>query len=122
MADVEYNEITRVSEIDVDYLVDYLRIDDASDVQKREIATMLNSAKGYVSSYTGLPIASVADDTATPDVDESATITLDSKPEFVDAICVLVQHNYDNRALYVDKSETNKVIDSIIGLHRVNLV
>ncbi len=122
MADTDYQEITKVSEIDVDYLVDYLRIDDASDVQKREIATMLNSAKGYVSSYTGLPIASVADDTATPDVDESTTITLDSKPEFVDAICVLVQHNYDNRALYVDKSETNKVIDSIIGLHRVNLV
>ena len=122
MADTDHNEITKVSEINVDYLVDYLRIDDASDVQKREIATMLNSAKGYVSSYTGLPIASATDNPETPDTDESKTITLDSKPEFVDAICVLVQHNYDNRALYVDKSETNKVIESIIGLHRVNLV
>ena len=115
MADTDYEEITKVSEIDVDYLVDYLRIDDASDVQKREIATMLSSAKGYVSSYTGLPVTKATDAT-------EGTIDIDSLPEFVTAVCVLVQHNYDNRALYVDKSETDKVIDSIIGLHRVNLV
>lgn len=114
--------IDKVKDITVDYLAGYLRIDDASDAQKKELNTMLSSAKGFVSSYTGLPITAPADDTNTEDVDESDVTTLDSKPEFVTAIVVLVQNSYDNRTLYVDKGEAEKVVDSIIGMHRRNLL
>jgi len=37
-------------------------------------------------------------------------------------LLVLVQDMWDNRTLYVDKSNVNKVVDSILGLHAVNLL
>ena len=113
--------ITKVSDLTPEYLADYLHIDVASDAQTKELATMLNSAKSYLSSYTGLPITAPTDDPDTT-ADESAVTTLDSKPEFVTAVCVLVQNNYDNRTFYVDRGEVEKVVDSIMGLHGVNLL
>lgn len=118
----EITPIEKVSDITVDFLTGYLRMDEPDDAQKTEIATMLNSAKGYLSSYTGLPITAPADDTETTDVDESDVTTLDSKPEFVMAVCVLVQNNYDNRTFYVDKGEVENVVSSVLGMHRINLL
>lgn len=115
-------EITKVSEITKEKLADYLRIDSPSSAQLDEIGTMLKSAKGYVSSYTGLPLTAPADDEETEDVDESDVTTLDSNPEFVTAVMVLVQNNYDNRTFYVDKGQVEKVVDSILGMHRRNLL
>lgn len=113
--------IEKVSDLDADYLAEYLHIDLASDAQKKELNTMLTSAKSYLSSYTGLPITAPTDDPDTT-ADESTVTTLDSKPEFVTAVCVLVQNNYDNRTFYVDRGEVEKVVDSIMGLHGVNLL
>ena len=118
----ETDAITKVSDLDADYLADYLRIDDASDAQKKELNTMLSSAVGYLSSYTGLPAVAPTDDEDTEDVDESDVTTLDSKPEFVMAVCVLVQNNYDNRTFYVDKGVVENVVASILGMHRTNLL
>ena len=102
--------ITKVSEITKEYLGEYLRLDDPSADQLDELATMLGSAKGFVSSYTGLPITS------------GEGLNLDSKPEFVVAVCVLVQNSYDNRTLYVDKGEAEKVLEATLDMHVVNLL
>lgn len=107
-------EITKVSELTNTYLANYLRIDDADAGELEQIGSMLTSAKGFVSSYTGLPLTA-------PEGDADAT-TLDSKPEFVTAVCVLVQNSYDNRTFYVDKGEVEAVVNSILGMHRTNLL
>lgn len=106
-------EIKKVSDITVDYLVGYLRIDEPDDAEKNEIETFLNSAKGYLSSYTGLAVNATESDTLGD---------LDGKPEFVMAVCVLVQNQYDNRTFYTDKGKVEDVISSVLGLHRVNLL
>lgn len=98
-------EISKISEITVEYLADYLRIDEADEAQKAELATMLKSAVAYVSSYVGEPEAE-----------------LDKHPEFVMAVCVLVQNQYDNRTFYTDKGKVEDVVNSVLGMHRKNLL
>ena len=98
-------EISKISNLTADYLVEYLRINDADDTQKAEIGTMLKSAVAYVGSYTGL-------------TDEE----LDNHPEFVMAVCVLVQNQYDNRTFYTDKGQVEAVVSSVLGMHRKNLL
>jgi len=118
----EITPLTKVSEITVGYLASYLHIDSPDEGQQKELATMLSSAKGYVSSYTGLPLTAPTDDAETTDVDESDVDTVDDNPEFVTAVCVLVQNAYDNRTLYVDKGEAERVVNSILGMHERNLL
>jgi hypothetical protein len=114
--------IEKVSEIDDAYLAKYLRIDAPDQDQLDELGTMLKSAVGYVASYTGLPAVAPTDDEETTTVDESDVQTLDSNAEFVTAVVVLVQNQYDNRTFYVDKGQVEKVLDSILSMHRVNLL
>ena len=46
--------IRKVSEIDLDYLVDYLKLDDPDEDDRRFIQTCLDAAKSYVRSQTSL--------------------------------------------------------------------
>jgi uncharacterized phage protein (predicted DNA packaging) len=108
--------ITKVSQITADYLADYLRVDTPTQDQKDEIGTMLHSAKAYVSSFVGLPEGSTGND-ADPEAD-----TLDKYPEFVTAVCVLVQNQYDNRTFYTDKGQVEAVVNSILGMQRRTLL
>lgn len=107
--------IEKVSLITTDYLAGYLRIVEPTPKQIVELETFLTSAKGYVSSFVGLPITLA-------EGDDSGSDTLDSYPEFVAAVCVLVQNQYDNRTFYVDKGKVEEVINSILGMHRRNLL
>ena len=96
-------EITKVSEITVNYLAEYLRI---YEIDKKEISllnNLLNVAKSYIKSYTG------QDD-------------LDKYQDFVIVTLVLVQDMYDNRTLYVDTKNLNTVVETILGMHSVNLL
>lgn len=96
--------ITRkVSEIDLDYLVDYLKLDDPDDDDRKFIQTCLDAARSYVRSQTSL-------DDERIDTYEDITI----------AVLVLVQDMYDNRRMYVDKTNVNKVVDTIIYQHAEN--
>lgn len=93
----------KVSEIDVEYLADYLKIDDPDDDEERFIQTCLDAAKSYVRGQTGL-------DDKRIDTYEDITI----------AVLVLVQDMYDNRKMYVDKTNVNKVVDTIIHQYAEN--
>ena len=91
----------KVSEITVEDVVRYARIDDYDEI---EIRNILDAAKAYVRSYTGL-----TDD------------EIDTHGDFYIAILTLCQDMYDNRSMYVDyKSNVNKVVDSILGMHCTN--
>ena len=99
--------VSKVSEITIKDVADYIRLD---DYVESEIETYLNVAKNYISSYTGIPI--------TNEEGES----LDDFPDFVIVVYVLCQDMYDNRAMYVDKTNLNKVVQTILDMHVRNLL
>lgn len=99
----------RLSQITTDKVAEFLRLD-PDEYQKEILQAVMTAAKQYILNYTGL-------------TEEKA----DEKEDFYIAYMVLCQDMYDNRSLYVDKSgvqgsNTNKVVESILGMHCVNLL
>ena len=102
----------KASEITTELLADYIKLDYV-DLTKNEIAELdvyLNVAKIFISDYTGIPVNSV----------EGKSI--DDYEDFVIVLYVLLQDMYDTRTLYVDKNNINKVVETILGMHRMNLL
>lgn len=99
------NNITKVSDITAQDVADYLRLVevDASDINT--LNTLLTVAKVYVGEYTGRTIQE-----------------LDDYKDIIIVILILCQDMWDNRTLYVDSSNANKVVESILSLHAVNLL
>lgn len=99
--------MVRVSEINVRNLASYLKLDyeGLSEEETTELATFLQAAQRFIADYTGL-----SDD------------EIDRHETFVIAVYVLVQDMYDNRSYYVDKSNLNRVVEMILGMHSVNLL
>jgi hypothetical protein len=98
--------ITKISDITYQDLADYLRICDtltADDINT--LNTLLTVAKVYVGEYTGRTIQE-----------------LDDYKDIIIVILILVQDMWDNRTLYVDNNNANKVVESILNLHQVNLL
>lgn len=97
----------KVSDITIRTLANYLKLDYESlaDEDILELATFLQVATRFICDYTGLCEAE-----------------LDEHETFVIAVFVLVQDMYDNRSFYVDKSHLNRVIETILSIHSVNLL
>ena len=96
--------VSKVSEITVKDVADYIRLD---DYVESEIETYLNIAKSYISNYTGIPA-------------EGEDISLDSYADFVIVVYILCQDMYDNRAMYVDSGNINRVVQTILDMHTMN--
>lgn len=99
------NEITKVSDITANDLAEYIRLDEVTSDDENTLNTLLNVAKTFISEHTG-----------------RTSEELDNYQDFVIVALVLVQDMWDTRALYVDKTNLNKVVESILGLHSVNLL
>ena len=98
--------IGAVSEVTVDDLIAYLRVDEADEQDRALLGSMLLAAKSYMCKHTGLD-----------------TDGLDGGQDLVIALMVLVQDMWDNRTLYPDKaSGVNRVVQSILALHARNLL
>lgn len=97
----------RASEITVKNLAEYLKLDyfSLSEEEITEISVFLQTAILFIQSYTGL-----------------TTEECDNHEDFTIAVYVLVQDMYDNRCFYVDKNNLNKVVETILNMHRQNLV
>ena len=93
------------STINTTDVANYLRLGAVTQDEQSLLTTMLNSAKSYVLKYTGL-----------------TEIQADLANELVIAVLVLCQDMWDNRALYVDSDNVNKVVETILGMHSVNLL
>jgi hypothetical protein len=91
----------KVSEITTEDIANYLRLDDTEEA----ISPLLDAAKSFVQSYTGL-----------------SQEEIDTHDDFYIVIMVLCQDMYDNRCLYVDKNNLNKVVDAVLGMHCTNLL
>ncbi len=99
------NDITKVSEITIQDLAEYLRIPEMTSAEENTLKTMLGVAKAYISNHTG-----------------RTESELDLYQDFVAVCLVLVQDMYDTRTLYVNGSNLNHVVETILGMHAVNLL
>ena len=97
----------KVSQITTKEIANYLRLD---TYEETELATYLNIAKNYISNYTGIPVTSI----------KEGVETLDTFSDFIIVVYILCQDMYDNRAMYVDSSNINKVVQTILDMHTRN--
>lgn len=100
------NAITKVSEIQAQDVADYLRIAELTENDENFITSIISVAVDYILKYTGIEDAE----------------TLDTYNDMVIVVFVLCQDMYDNRAMYVDTSNVNRVVENILGLHQRNLL
>lgn len=98
-------KVSKVSEIKVDDLKNYLRITDLTEDDKIYLKTILTVAKDFIKNNTGID-----DD------------IMDKYSDFIIVVYVLCQDMYDTRAYYVDNTNVNKIVTTILGMHDRNLL
>lgn len=95
--------VTKVSEITTNDIANFIRLGEVDDADTQLLETLLIIAKDYIINYTALT-----------DLDEYADLII--------AVYILVQDMWDNRTMYVDKGNPNKVVQTILDMHtRCNL-
>lgn len=94
-----------VAEITVQNVADYLRLSEVNAEDNAFISSALGIAKQFIKDYTG----------------QTEDFVNTSEP-FVIVIYVLCQDMYDTRALYVDKTNMNKLVETILGMYSINLL
>lgn len=99
------NQIIKVSEVTSADLAEFLRVGEVTPSEDGFLKTIIGAATAYMCKYTGL-----------------TTAQLDGSQDLVPALLVLCQDMYDNRALYVDSSNVNQMVQSILDMHSVNLL
>ena len=92
---------SKVSEITIKDVADFIHLEEVSADDEKQLSTFLTVAKDYIKNYTGLD-----------DLDEYA--------DLVHVVYVLCQDMYDNRAMYIDKGNINKVVQTILDMHTRN--
>jgi hypothetical protein len=93
--------INKVSEITINDIAEYIHLDEIGEAEENQLSTFLIIAKDYIQNYTGLD-----------DLDEYTDLVL--------AVYVLCQDMYDNRTMYIDKGNVNKVVQTILDMHTRN--
>ena len=99
------NSISKISDITYSDIADYIRLSEVSTSEQNYLTTLINISKDYILNYTGI------------DEDD-----LDNYADLIIVVFVLCQSMYDVRSLYVDESNLNKVVETILGMHEKNLL
>ena len=95
--------VTKVSEITINDIAEFIRLGELDDADTKQLETLLIIAKDYIKNYTALD-----------DLDEYADLVI--------VIYILCQDMWDNRTMYIDKGNMNKVVQTILDMHtRCNL-
>ena len=95
--------VTKVSEITINDIADFIRLDEVTDADGKQLETLFIIAKDYITNYTALD-----------DLDEYADLVI--------VVYILCQDMWDNRTMYIDKGNMNKVVQTILDMHtRCNL-
>lgn len=90
----------KVSTITIQDVANYIRLTEMSQEDETLLTNLINIAKTFIKEYTGVQ-------------------DLDQYDDFIIVIFILCQDMYDNRTLYVDKTNLNKVVETILGMHTV---
>ncbi len=99
------NNITKISDITYQDIADYIRLSEVSQDDQNYLTTLINISKDYILKYTG-----IAED------------NLDNYTDLIIVVFVLCQDMYDTRSMYVDNSNLNNVVETILGMHQNNLL
>ena len=99
------NNINKISDITYSDIADYIRLSEISEDEQNYLTTLINISKDYILNFTG--------------IDEN---DLDNYKDLIIVVFVLCQDMYDNRTMYVDNSNLNKVVETILGMHQRNLL
>lgn len=97
----------KVSEITRSEICSQLRIEEEylQPEEAEYIEHLKKAAVEYVKGYTGL---------TAEEIEKHEDITI--------AVLVLISDMYDNRQMYIDKGNTNRVIETILGMYCTNLL
>lgn len=96
---------TKVSDITYTDVANYIRLAELTQDDISTLNSLISISKAFISNYTGR------------DAEE-----LDSYQDFVIALLILCQDMWDNRTLYVDKTNLNYAVETILNMHSVNLL
>lgn len=99
------NQIEKVSDVTSADIAAFLRVSEVTPYEDGYLSTLIGAAVGYMCKYTGLTAAQ-----------------LDESQDFVPVLLVLCQDMYDNRTLYVDSANVNRMVQSTLDMHSVNLL
>lgn len=99
------NNINKISDITYEDIADYIRLSEISNADQNYLTMLINISKDYILKYTGI------------DEDD-----LDDYTDLIIVVFVLCQDMYDTRSMYVDNSNLNKVVETILGMHQNNLL
>lgn len=91
----------KVSQITYQHIADYIRLTEVSSAEQTLLTNLITIAKAFIKEHTGVT-------------------DLDEFDDFVIVVFILCQDMYDNRTLYVDKTNLNKVVETILGMHSIN--
>lgn len=97
------NSISKVSDITIDDIAEYIRLVEVLPEDENTLSNLLKIAKTFISSYTG-------------------QTDLDQYQDFVIVVLILCQDMWDNRTLYVDKANLSYPVETILGMHSINLL
>lgn len=99
------NNITKISDITYQDIANYIRLSEVSQSDQNYLTMLIKISKDYIINYTG--------------IDEG---NLDNYTDLIIVVFVLCQDMYDTRSMYVDNSNLNKVVETILGMHQNNLL
>lgn len=99
------NEISKVSDITANDVADYIRLVDFTDEDTNTLNNLIGIAKTFIMNYTGHTLED-----------------LDNYQDFIIVVLILCQDMWDNRTLYVDKGTLSYPVETILGMHSINLL
>ena len=99
------NNITKISEITYQDVAEYIRLSEVTQDDQNALTNLINISKDYISKYTGVAVEN-----------------LDNYNDMVIVVFILCQDMWDNRTMYVDNTNLNKVVETILGMHQINLL
>ena len=91
----------KVSDITYTDIANYIRLIEVSQEEESLLTNLISISKAFIKENTGVE-------------------DLDEFDDFVIVVFILCQDMYDTRSLYVDKTNLNKVVETILGMHSLN--
>ncbi|CAM2079047.1 head-tail connector protein [Clostridium cuniculi] len=93
----------KISEVTITDLKGYANVD--HDYDNNILSNILSASKAYIKSYTGLNEEQI-----------------DSKEDLTIALMILCNEMYENRIYSVENDKVNKIVNSILDMHSINLL
>lgn len=93
----------KISEVSITDLKEYANVDHSLDDVLFQI--ILQATTSYIKNYTGLTLEQ-----------------MDNKEDLTMALIILSNEMYDNRVYAVENDKVNKIVNSILDMHSVNLL